>query len=147
MRVSQAYPSKYLSAPDLQNREHTLTISRTVMEDIGQNEHKPIVFFQGANKGLVLNKTNANNIAAIYGDETDSWTGKQITLFTAWVDFQGRSVEAIRVRPVNATAFGADDPLGTALPTDPPLPAGAPPSVAQEQHLDIEVLDGDEIPF
>lgn len=97
MKVSQAFPSNYLKASDLQGRQPQVTISGYKMETIGDDQ-KPVVYFQGKEKGLVLNKTNANNIAAAYGDDMDDWQGKSVVLFSAWVDFQGKSVEAIRVR-------------------------------------------------
>lgn len=97
MRVSQAFPSNYLKAADLQDRAVRVTISGYKMEAIGEDQ-KPVIYFKGKEKGLVMNKTNANNIAAEYGDDMDMWQGKDIVLFSAWVDFQGKSVEAIRVR-------------------------------------------------
>ena len=100
MRVSDAFPSNYLKASDLQGNNVVATISHVVMEDVG-DDHKPIVYFQGKKKGLVLNKTNANNIVVLHGDEMDAWVGKQITLFPAMVDYQGRTVEAIRVKAVH----------------------------------------------
>ena len=47
---------------------------------------------------MVMNKTNASNIANVYGDDTADWRDQEIVLFSAMVDFQGKSVEAIRVR-------------------------------------------------
>ena len=67
------------------------------MKEIG-GDHKPIIYFEGKEKGIVLNKTNATAIATIYGDDTDDWTGGEIILYSAWVDFQGKQVEAIRIR-------------------------------------------------
>lgn len=97
MRISSAFPSKYLKAADLQGRNVRVVMSDVEMHDF-DDDHKPVLFFQDKEKGLVLNKTNANNIAAIYGDPTEGWTGKEVILFEAMVDFQGRSVAAIRVR-------------------------------------------------
>jgi arabinogalactan endo-1,4-beta-galactosidase len=101
MRVSDAFPSEYLRAADLQGRQIKVVISHVEMRDVG-DDHKPAVFFQGKDKGCILNKTNANNIAAAYGDDTEDWTGKEVVLYEAMVDFQGRSVPAIRIRPPNA---------------------------------------------
>ena len=70
---------------------------REDMRDVG-DDNKPVLFFAGKNKGVVLNKTNATNIAFAYGDETDDWLGKEVILYEAMVDFQGRSVPAIRIR-------------------------------------------------
>lgn len=97
MRISGAFPSDYLKAADLQGRNVRVIMSHVEMKDIG-GDHKPILFFQGKDKGMVLNKTNANNISAVYGDDTDDWNGKELILFETMVDFQGKSVPAIRVR-------------------------------------------------
>ena len=120
MRVSQAFPSNYLKSEDLMGRDHTVTMSHVAMEDIGQSDHKPVLYFQGKQKGLVLNKTNANNIASQYGDETDMWAGRPITIFPSQTEYQGKTVPCIRIRlagtmptqqaPINN---GPRDELGT----------------------------------
>jgi len=125
MKVSQAFPSNYLKAADLQDRAVRVTMSGYKMEAIGEDQ-KPVLYFKGKEKGLVLNKTNANNIAAEYGDDMDLWQGREIILFSAWVDFQGKSVEAIRVRKPQ--------------PKD-----GAAPAPQQKPQADAEM--NDEIPF
>ncbi len=99
--VSEAFPSNYLKAVDLDNRTVKVVIDKVVFEEIGQNrDNKPILTFAGAKKGLVLNKTNALAIAATYGEEMEGWTGKEIELFSQMVPFQGQNVPAIRVRAV-----------------------------------------------
>lgn len=97
MKVSDAFPSKYLKASDLNGNNARVVMARVEMDEVGEDE-KPILYFQGKEKGLVLNKTNANNIAVLYGDDMDDWVGKEVVLFPAMVDFQGKTVEAIRVR-------------------------------------------------
>ncbi len=101
MRISSAFPSEFLKAADLDGRNVKVIMDRVEMRDIG-GDHKPILFFQGKEKGMVLNKTNANNIAGVYGDDTDNWSGKELVLFEAMVDFQGKTVAAIRVRKPQA---------------------------------------------
>ena len=98
MRASTFFPGEYLKAADLQGHNVRVIIDRVELRDIGGDE-KPVLFFQGKEKGVVLNKTNNNNIISAYGDETDEWVGKELILFEAMVDFQGRSVSAIRIRP------------------------------------------------
>jgi hypothetical protein len=97
MRISDAYPSNYLKASDLQGQSVVVTIDRCEIEDIG-DERKPILFFRNKAKGMVLNKTNANNVAVLYGDDTDEWIGQPVELFEAMVDFQGKTVPALRIR-------------------------------------------------
>ena len=66
MHIDSAFPSKYLKASDLQGRNVTVKMGRVEQEKIGTDE-KLILYFQGKEKGVVLNKTNANNVAALYG--------------------------------------------------------------------------------
>ena len=134
MKISSAFPSNYLRASDLQNRSVAVTMDRVVMEDISGGEMKPVLYFQGKEKGVVLNKTNANNIAVLYGDDTDGWQGQRVELYPTWVDFQGRSVEAIRIRRVTEQANGQAKPT-----TDAPPPADKEPAAAAQFD--------DEIPF
>lgn len=106
MRITEYFPSNYLKAADLQGRKVKVVIDRVETEVIG-NETKPILYFKGKDKGMVLNKTNANNIAHAYGDDTDDWNGAEIILFEAMVDFQGKTVPALRIqipprKPANA---------------------------------------------
>ena len=97
MKISAAFPGQYIKAADLQDKAVRVQMDRIAIEDIG-GDQKPVLYFVGKEKGMVLNKTNANNISHAYGDDTDNWAGQEIELFPTMVDFQGRSVEAIRVR-------------------------------------------------
>ena len=97
MRISEAFPSNFLRNDDLQNRRVKLTIESVAMEQVGKDD-KPVVYFRGKDRGLVLNKTNAAMIEEITGkDEMDDWAGTEIVLDPARVDFQGKRVPAIRV--------------------------------------------------
>ncbi len=110
MNLDQMYPSKWLKAGDLQGQTVPVVITRVVMEDVGDEAGKPVAYFQNQQKGLVLNKTNAQSIGLVHGQDTDAWTGKTIELFPAVVMFQGQNVPCIRVRPVAAAlaqAFAA----------------------------------------
>lgn len=98
-RVSQAYPSKNLSAADLNEQDLIITITGVESQAFDDDATKLVAYCQEVDKGFVLNKTNARTIAGMYGDDTDDWIGKRITLYPTWVDFQGKQTEAIRVRP------------------------------------------------
>lgn len=102
MNINNAFPSNYLKASELQGRDVTVTMSNVVFETIGQ-DRKPVLYFAGTKKGMVLNKTNSNNISQLYGQETENWVGKKITLFPCMVDYQGKSVEAVRIRGASPT--------------------------------------------
>lgn len=97
MNITTIFPSNYLKAADLQGKRVKVNIKQVLIEDIG-GEDKPVIYFENKDKGVVLNKTNANMIAEIAGTpETDEWAGVPIVLYAAKVDFQGRRVDAIRI--------------------------------------------------
>lgn len=96
MDVNSAFPSKFLKAADLQGRKVRAVISQVEMDKIG-DDTRMVAYFQGKEKGLVVNKTNANTIADMFGPETDDWAGREIVLFPTRVDYQGKRVDAIRV--------------------------------------------------
>ena len=111
--VSDAFPSNYLKAADLNNRTVKVKIDKVIFEEIGQDkDKKPVMYFADVKKGLVLNKTNATTIGAVHGQEFESWTGKEIELFSMMVPFNGQNVAAIRCRAV-AEAVAPDAPLAS----------------------------------
>jgi arabinogalactan endo-1,4-beta-galactosidase len=100
MNINDSFPSKYLKASDIPEEGQTVVIVRVDQEEVGKDkEVRPVLYFEGEEKGIILNKTNATNISKLYGYETEDWAGKKVVLGTAWVDFQGQSVEAIRIYP------------------------------------------------
>lgn len=140
MKMSQAFPSKYLREADLNGQTHTVTIARVQMEDVGgqsgASEHKPVVYFRETDKGVVLNKTNGLSIASLYGDETDSWTDKQVQLYPDRVLFGNEMKPCIRIRGVAPNASG-----GTGL-------GGGPRLGATDERHPPEAFDPDpDIPF
>ena len=133
MNINDAFPSNYLKASDLKGRSVAVVIDSISMEEIGKGENKMICYFAGKDKGMVLNKTNANNIAVLYGPETDNWIGKEVILFEAMVDFQGRTVPALRVRGPQPK----DQPRQQEQIAHPPKP---------RRNID-EMQDGQDVPF
>ena len=126
--INDAFPSNYLKVSDLKGSQPVVVIDRVEFEPVGrQREMKPILYFAGKEKGIVLNKTNANTVAHLAGTpETTEWTGVRIRLYSTHVEFQGETVEAIRVKAA---------PPGAVTTAAPPPPVDAPP------------LTDDDIPF
>lgn len=113
--INNAFPSNFLKADDLQGRAAKVVIASCEMEDLGEGDHKPVVRFRDKDKGLVLNRTNAATIAAEYGSNTDSWTGRELEIYPDRTMFQGRMVACLRVRvpappPPTSGAADADIP-------------------------------------
>lgn len=125
MKVATAFPSNYLRAADLDGRTPNVTISHVKNENIG-DDLKLVVYFEGKDKGLVLNKTNATTIVELTGqDDTDNWKGFRVKLFVAKVEYQGKRVPAIRIEEPAAAGAAARP-----KPTEP-----------------VEAPDDSDIPF
>ena len=99
MNIDKAYPSKYLKAGDVSETPKPFTITGAEIEEVGRDkEERLVLYFKGQDKGMVVNKTNANTIAKALGSkETDEWIGKTIRLYSTEVQFGDEMVEAIRV--------------------------------------------------
>jgi len=100
MNINAAFPSQYLKAADLDGQPQDVTITKVEMEPVGREKQmKAVVYFEGWDKGVVLNKTNATAISKIASTwETDEWAGVTVTLFPTFVEFGGEQTEAIRIR-------------------------------------------------
>ena len=98
--INDAFPSQFLKASDLKERAIVVVIDRVDYEPVGQKkEVKPIVYFEGKEKGLVLNKTNANKIIQLTESPiTEEWVGFPITIYPTETQFAGDTVECIRVK-------------------------------------------------
>ncbi len=108
------FPSKYICAEDLRGEVVPVTIERITQEEMpnGDGELRPVLYFAGAKKGMVLNKTNAKRIAQMHGEDTDAWIGKQILIYPSETDLRGETVPCIRVKQ-DASAI----PPATTAPT------------------------------
>lgn len=140
MNIETAFGS-YLKAADIGDARPVVVISHVALEMISsgdnEKEKKPVVYFNGKEKGLILNKTNADTIRALTGTpETDEWTGFAIRL---WVDpnvrFAGRLVPAVRV-------MAAQTPGRDTRPTPPP-----PPPPVHQPPPEYGISHDDDVPF
>jgi hypothetical protein len=135
MKANDVFPSKYLKASDLQGHEPTVTIDRVVMEQLSDGESKPVMYFQGKKKGLIVNRTNWMAIAFLYGDESNDWPGRAVTLFSAMVTTpSGKPIEGLRIKlppqrnggptqnPQNPMAGFVNQKLPPIIPPERPHP-------------------------
>ena len=114
MKASTMFPSEFLRAGDLDGPK-LYTMTSVEMRDIG-GDHKPVLFFQETEKGVILNKTNNNTIVQAYGDETEGWAGKQIVLYPSETDYQGKRVACIRMRKPKAAQKPIQEELNDEVP-------------------------------
>lgn len=103
--------SEFLKAEDIGANFWTATICNVDLKNFDDGSRKLFILFNELDKGLVLNKTNSDTIGELYGKNTDGWLGKQVMLFTMPVDYQGKKVQAIRVRaPASQQSMPARQP-------------------------------------
>ena len=136
MNIDSAFPSNYLKASDLGTGAPVVTIDRVEVEPVGRDrEMKPVLYFKGKEKGVVLNKTNSNMIASLLGSrDTEDWTGCQIRLYATTTEFGGETVECIRVKAV-----------GVQQQRQAPVRQPEPPPRVPDSEL--AALTDDDIPF
>lgn len=101
MKVSEVYPSNFISAGDLDGKELRLTIDRvankgTVKREDGSPIDKLVIYFKGSTRGFVAGPTNARAIRLEHGNVIEDWEGKQITIYPtttkltkAWAEKSG----------------------------------------------------------
>jgi hypothetical protein len=100
MNIDQLFPSNYLKASDADGNP-TYTMQDVKIESMknrdGEEEEKPVLYFVEVEKGLVLNRTNAQVISGFYGDDTDNWVGERVTLTSVDVSAFGQTKPALRI--------------------------------------------------
>lgn len=119
----------YIGHFDLMGKDVTVTISKVLGGELtaigGRKSKKPIVYFNGKEKGLICNKTNSKTIAAMYGNYVESWVGKRITLYVSTTRNPdgGGEIECIRIRPQvpKAAQAKADAEATDSAATDDPI--------------------------
>lgn len=117
MKVNQMFPSKFLKATDIPKTGLAATIKAVTpgtMTDRKTGEVKRIyalTFAEPDIKPLTLNKTNAQTIAGWYGDDSDDWAGKPITIERVRGDAFGKTVWLIRVKSSDIDDDLDDDDL------------------------------------
>jgi hypothetical protein len=124
VNINQAFPSKYVKASDLKDQTHVVKIADVKIEEVGSNkETKPVAYFEGRAKGMVLNKTNSRKIASIAGSpETEDWVGVEVAIYPTETEFGGESVECIRIKAPKGTRTVTSEGSQAAPVTESDIP-------------------------
>jgi hypothetical protein len=127
MNINDAFSSDYIKHGDLRGQPHVLTMSRIEIKEFDDGD-KPCLHFSNSKKPLLLNKTNSNIIADIFGPETNGWMGQQIELYPAKTEFKGQMTDCIRVRAVmrGSDLSQPQQPAPSPAIAPDPEPAGEP---------------------
>ena len=99
------YDADFWGAWDLENGDRSVTIKRVIGGELtgpgGKKSKKPVLYVEGSEKGIPLNKTNGKTIANMYGNYVTEWVGKSITLYKSSTrnPQDGGEIDCIRIRP------------------------------------------------
>lgn len=163
MRRNEALPSKYLNAADVGQNVYKLVIASVVMEKMeNDGVMKPVMYFNNAQKAMVVNATNWDNMSQVYEDESQNWIGKTIEMYTESTRMpNGTAGRGIRIRPMAGadTAVAMGGQAGQVMPTqgtygkEPQAPLGpgeeamGQANQGQAGPTDLEEELSDSIPF
>jgi len=113
VKIDVMFPSKYLKASDLNGKDATVTIKAITIDEVvmrgGAKSKKGIVWFEKAEKMLIVNKGNAIAIDHVVEGkgETNNWIGKAVTL-TPVQTYDKRDkqwVDCIRIRRADGKVY------------------------------------------
>jgi hypothetical protein len=132
----ELYGTRFLSASELKSPV-TATIDRVEEETFARPGEKPrtkkVLYVRGGKKGIVLNKTNANNLAAVFGKNFEKWPGTRIVIRPEPTMVGGKPTVGIRLYPVD----------GSDRIESGPIPPPEPPP----QTMPSPASDGIDVPF
>lgn len=145
VNINDAYTG-YLKAADFQGQARNLTISHVEIKEMGDGTKKGCVFFNGVERGILLNVTNKNVLVEMFGAETDAWPGNVVCVFPSQTDFQGKVVDCIRMRRpvINQQQPAQEQDFSQQLP---PAQAQAMPEAKPQDYDERNPPPADEIPF
>lgn len=99
-KTSEMIQSKFLRKEDFEE-DQLCTIRGVRLEDVGNTgEQRWVIYFKEHQKGMVLNVTSIRVLEAAFGDDSDDWKQKTVTVYVdPNVSFQGRVVGGLRLKP------------------------------------------------
>ena len=129
---------RYLKGEHLGGKKPVVVIEEVVIEEThagGKAEDKPVAYFVGKQKGLILSPTNQRTLRALFGDDVAACRGKSVMLEATPMRVAGRDTLPIRISP-------APQP---AQPAKTPPAASAPQEDGENEDLAGDQCDWDDI--
>ncbi len=102
MNIMACFKGDYIAAVEFpEGKTPLVTIDHVKAVDLvgedGTTKSKPVVYFRETTRGWVLCKTTAQGLAAMFGLETDRWTGKRVHLRAEEVQVGKEKKPGIRI--------------------------------------------------
>ena len=96
MNVHEMYRSNYMKSDSLNGQALYFSITECLAEKAEGDERLVLAFFEVPSL-MILDRTNTNMLAELYGPETSEWRGKVIKLAPSTTLFLGQVVKYIRI--------------------------------------------------
>lgn len=86
MKLTDIYPPRFLTGKELQ-RPVTITVAYAIFEEVrdfrsGEKKQKPVIYAEGAKRGVVVSKTMNGQLVELFGDiEFEALKGKRFTIY------------------------------------------------------------------
>lgn len=99
----EIFESDWLGSIDLGGKDLTLKIVLVEKAEVfnpatNKKSFKLAFRFDGQQKGMIVNRTNATTISKLYGTEAEKWAGKSITLYPTTCKVGRETTTCLRVR-------------------------------------------------
>lgn len=142
--VSDLLGGQYLSAENVQ-QPLLVTIAGADRVQL-DGKTRLTVKFAELQKSLLCNKTNLGTVAQLFGNDTSQWVGRQIVLQAEPVQYQGKVVNGLRVKPYQAPVrpVAPQPAQPAAVVPVPPAPQQTVPVAPQDLH---EQQPDSDVPF
>jgi hypothetical protein len=110
MSYKGLFKGDYIAAAEFGGREPTFRIAHVQFERLpslgkgdtdgaeAQEKDRAVVYFDGFDRGWVLNRTNAECLGAMFGSVLRDWIGKRVTLVAEQVRVGPKTELGIRVK-------------------------------------------------
>ncbi len=103
LTLEDLFPGRFVKACDFKGKAVTLTIAGVELAELpdektGGDVTRGVLSFKERPKKMVLNRTNAESLVAMFGKQVDGWTGRAVTLYPEKVRYGKEIVDGIRVK-------------------------------------------------
>lgn len=105
LTYDQLFPGRFIKAGEMDGKSVTLTIADVYLDHIegedGREKPQAVVAFRETKREWALNRTNGICLRALFGDQTDDWVGRRVTLYPER-DTSGLSDSGVCLRVLGA---------------------------------------------
>jgi hypothetical protein len=96
---------EYISASEIGSKEPVVTVRDVTLAKLapyeggaGRDKNRLIIWIVGKDRGWVMGTTNAECMAAMFGEDTDGWIGKRLMIYTTMVQTRNGKELGIRIK-------------------------------------------------